>query len=67
MVRIYIRQASDEEYKTDMWRGKRYKQFFKPVGWMCPYCKSLSIEKEYQDKTQEAIDEMHRGYLQEER
>jgi hypothetical protein len=47
MTRIYIRQGTDQEYKTDSWKWKRKKQIFKSIGWLCPGCKSFRLDKEY--------------------
>ncbi len=58
MVRIYIRQHSDEEVKYPNLRGNYKKQFFRPIGWLCPFCKNFSIEKEYQDEIQTLLDDL---------
>lgn len=47
MVRFYIRQSTDQEYTTDKWKWDRKKQIFKPIGWMCLYCKSFRLDEEY--------------------
>ena len=46
MTRIYIRDSTDREYKSD-YAYKRMKQIFKPIGWLCPYCKTFQLDKEY--------------------
>jgi hypothetical protein len=44
MTRTYIRERSDKEYKSDR-PYKRMKQFFKPIGWACPYCKQFLLDQ----------------------
>lgn len=47
-VRIYMREKSDQEYKTKGGFGpKRMKQYFKPIGWMCLVCKEFHLDDEY--------------------
>ena len=55
MTRVYIREHSDQEYKSDR-PYKRMKQYFKPIGWTCPYCKQFILDQEFREaKTLYAI------------
>ena len=47
MSRIYIRQDTDLENKTDSRNWKRKKRIFKSIGWLCPGCKSFRLDKEH--------------------
>lgn len=49
MIRIYIRSSEGKEIRDRKyldWNGTKIrKQIFKPIGWLCGYCKKLRYDK----------------------